>query len=51
MPPIIVDNDFIKAIKDKQTELRDDKVARYIRIMTCLITMPDSYKFKILANF
>ena len=31
MPPIIVGNDFIKAIKDKQAELRDDKVSRYIR--------------------
>lgn len=31
MPPIIVDNNFVKAIKDKQAELRDDKVARYIK--------------------
>ena len=31
MAPIILDSNFIKAIKDKQAELRDDKVARYIK--------------------
>ena len=45
MPPIIVDNDFIKAIKDKQAELRDDKVARYIKDYD----LPD-YDAKILTS-
>ncbi len=45
MPPIIVDNDFIKAIEDKQAELRDDKVARYIRDFD----LPD-YDAKILTS-
>lgn len=45
MPPIIIDNDFIKAIKDKQAELRDDKVARYIKDYD----LPD-YDAKILTS-